>query len=93
MNRNIFENAKFGDRFVTRDGQLAIYNGVWGMKLDDGNVGHILQLESSPAVFESYYADGKYRMSCYPDKDIIGLYEERPNISSVSDETIVCGMW
>lgn len=64
---NIFEGAKFGDRFKTRNGRMAIY----GFPEDER---HVLIVENFGAVFR--YKDNG--VSNYPnDKiDIIGKWQE-----------------
>lgn len=48
---NIFENAKFGDKFKTRDGRMAIYHKcIW-------NDCHLLLLEAEDNVLD-YFGNG-----------------------------------
>jgi hypothetical protein len=67
---NIFENAKFGDKFRTRDGRRAIY----GFTVDER---HILIVEDFSAVFR--FDDSG--VSNYPnDKiDIVGKWQDPIN--------------
>lgn len=64
----MFENAKFGDKFRTRDGRMAIYN---GRRIDD----HWLIVERHPFNTIRFNSKGMFSRIITPI-DIVGKWEE-----------------
>ena len=65
---DLFEGAKFGDKFVTRDGKLAIYvgPGVKGAKVIS---------ETYSGLYSVYY-NGQYFIRREEPQDIVGRWQE-----------------
>lgn len=83
--KGIFEGAKFGDRFVTRDGQMAIYvakheecNYYGGT-----NISHTYALENRCTVH--WCKDNGINLSFIEDFDIVGRWQE-----SIDDDEKSC---
>lgn len=68
--KNIFENAKFGDFFLTRDGKKAVF--IRHMNTDDVKASCVIE-----GWFEGklYHADGKVHYD-YDEYDIVGKWKE-----------------
>lgn len=68
--KNIFENAKFGDFFLTRDGKKAVF--IRHMNTDDVKASCVIE-----GWFEGklYHADGKVHYD-YGEYDIVGKWKE-----------------
>lgn len=70
---NIFENAKFGDRFITRDGRIAVYVSYCESLM--GDFYHYLLVENSTYKGTiPYYDNGKAvkEKDCF---DIVPIWE------------------
>ena len=68
MENKLFENAKFGDRFVTRDGRNALY-------LSKDEYAMLFAVEGCNCVIACYH-DGTMMYPCDSDYDIISRYVE-----------------
>ena len=68
---NIFENAKFGDKFRTRDGRMAIYLGEshhQELAVHDG--------DDYYDVYKDYNSDGTYDANDMKILDIVSEWQE-----------------
>lgn len=74
---NIFENAKFGDKFRTRDGRMAIYN---GRSIDR----YWLIVERHPWNIIGFNSCGRHS-GLEEDIDIISEWQEPINIMTRND--------
>lgn len=70
---NIFENAKFGDKFVTRDGRMAIIVGVYCRV-----VSAVLENDWEMVHYYSRNDNGKLNY-LFPEKDIVDKWQEEIN--------------
>ena len=71
---NIFENAKFGDKFVTRDGIMAIYLGF----LEGVGFTCAIKLENEYQLCDYYY-NGRWNEHNHSGEnslDIVGRWQE-----------------
>lgn len=67
----LFDNAKFGDKFKTRDGKLAIYDRCTAWSVDKP---HILLVEDYG--ISSYSENGSYNSGEEFQFDIVSRWEE-----------------
>ena len=71
----ILVGSNFGDRFLTRDGHLAIYRDVLKTRGDE-RVRHLLLVDKSPELTMVYDGFGKCITRKSPKFDIISRYED-----------------
>lgn len=64
--KDIFENAKFGDKFITRDGRMAIY-----IQSIDG--GHRLLSQQFPSGY-TVLTNGRFFGDSKREYDIVGRW-------------------
>lgn len=85
---NIFENAKFGDKFRTRDGRMALFISPTDFYEDY----KAYELEVQYEGLLEYIEDGRKVMECgvygHKELDIIGKWEEHFS----EDELFECAM-
>ena len=78
----ILVGSNFGDKFLTRDGHLAIYRDVLKMRGDEC-VRHLLIVDKSPELTMVYDGFGKCITIKSPKFDIISRYEDDEYLKDV----------
>lgn len=73
MKNNIFDNAKFGDRFKTRDGRMAVYR--VSSQTIGGEDAHFLIVDKS--ITECAFSDNGLNIGHNHDLDIVSRWEEQ----------------
>lgn len=69
--KNVFENAKFGDRFITRDGHMAVFSSY----CSESETAHLLVDYSTPRLV-LYDYNGVNLDSDSHNADIIGSWDD-----------------
>lgn len=73
---NIFENAKFGDKFRTRDGRMAIFiQGAYP-------IGYMIAIFKEVRLF-SFFEDGSFKANKESPIDIVSEWQEEINVEEL----------
>lgn len=80
MKKYILENAKFGDRFLTRDGEKVTF-------IYKRDLTYFCVFEKSPEIFISFPISGKYTSTdTNHHRDIVSKYKEDVNMFWIETE-------
>lgn len=80
--KEIIVAARFGDKFLTRDGHLAIYRDEMKIR-GSGKVNHILIVDKSPELTMLYDRYGHCITRNIPKFDIVSRYEDEDYLKDV----------
>lgn len=83
MSMNIFENARFGDKFRTRDGLIGLF--ISQNKL--GDVVYICQPKGCIYCERHVHSNGLCLNGCEDSSDIIGKWQEPINKEELVENT------
>lgn len=77
---NIFKKARFGDKFVTRNGRLVVFLGKSQFRHDSYEV----KIEGE-SICRTYRSDGSYFDFGQCDGDIIGRWKEDKDLDALAE--------